>query len=159
MKNSLKSLSHIYIIMCIGSTAIAQTIPTLENAVYGGLVKTQYASSVNWMEDGEHYSKIEYNESNRRPEIVTYSAKDQSKEVLIPYNMLIDKASGKSLSISSWTLSPDNEKVLIFTNTRRVWRYHTRGDYWILNRKSGILYQLGKELAESSLCKQKQHLC
>ncbi len=151
MKNSLKSLSHIYIIMCIGSTAIAQTIPTLENAVYGGLVKTQYASSVNWMEDGEHYSKIEYNESNRRPEIVTYSAKDQSKEVLIPYNMLIDKASGKSLSISSWTLSPDNEKVLIFTNTRRVWRYHTRGDYWILNRKSGILYQLGKELAENSL--------
>ena len=151
MKNSLKFLAYIYIIMCIGSTATAQTIPTLENAVYGGLIKTQYASSVNWMEDGEHFAKIEYNESSKRPEIVTYSAKDQSREVLIPANMLINKANGKSLSISSWNLSPDHEKVLIFTNTRRVWRYHTRGDYWVLNRKSGVLYQLGKGLDESSL--------
>ena len=33
---------------------------------------------------------------------------------------------------------------LIFTNTRKVWRYHTRGDYWVLDMKTGKLTQLGK---------------
>ena len=32
----------------------AQHIPTLEEAVYGGLIKTQGGGSVNWMKDGEH---------------------------------------------------------------------------------------------------------
>ncbi len=41
--------------------------------------------------------------------------------------------------------------MLLFTNTKKVWRYHTRGDYWVLDRKSGALHQLGKGLPESSL--------
>ncbi|NQV36145.1 MAG: S9 family peptidase, partial [Phycisphaeraceae bacterium] len=39
-------------------------------------------------------------------------------------------------------------KLLIFTNTRKVWRHHTRGDYWVLDRESGDLCQLGPNKAE-----------
>jgi dipeptidyl-peptidase-4 len=43
-------------------------------------------------------------------------------------------------------------KVLIYTNTRRVWRVHSRGDYWVLDRASGKLHQLGgKEASEATL--------
>ena len=34
---------------------------------------------------------------------------------------------------------------MIFTNTRRVWRYNTRGDYWVLDLPSGNR-QLGKSV-------------
>lgn len=40
---------------------------------------------------------------------------------------------------------------LQFTNAKRVWRYATRGDYYLVNRKSGERRQLGEGLPESSL--------
>ena len=59
-------------LFCFGTTTHAQRIPTLEEAVYGGLIKTEGGSNVNWMKDGERYSKIEknaegaYEESDRK---------------------------------------------------------------------------------------------
>jgi dipeptidyl-peptidase-4 len=39
----------------------------------------------------------------------------------------------------------------VFTNTKKVWRLNTKGDYWLVDRKSGSLSQLGKTLPASSL--------
>ena len=78
-------------------------------------------------------------------------AKDNSKEVLIPANMLLNPQTGKPISVRNFIFSEDNSKVLIYTNTRRVWRYDTRGDYWVLNLKDGKLQQLGKSLPEATL--------
>ena len=50
---------------CVALAVHAQHIPTLEEAVYGGLVRTEGGGSVNWMKDGEHYSKIERNAAKR----------------------------------------------------------------------------------------------
>src|SRR5665647_108698 len=36
------------------------------------------------------------------------------------------------LSIASFSFSNDNSKLLVFTNTAKVWRYNTRGDYCCL---------------------------
>lgn len=57
----------------------AQTLPTLENAVYGGLVSTRGGGSVNWLEDGVHYSQTEKNPEGGS-DIVSYSAKDLRRE-------------------------------------------------------------------------------
>ena len=46
---------------CMALGMQAQHIPTLEEAVYGGLVRTEGGGYVNWMKDGEQYSKIERN--------------------------------------------------------------------------------------------------
>ena len=43
------------------------------------------------------------------------------------------------------------QKLLIFTNTRRVWRLNTRGDYWVLDLASERLHQLGAGAPSSSL--------
>lgn len=69
-------------------------------------------------------------------EVTAYKAKDNSKEVLIPANMLLNPQTGKPISVRNFIFSEDNSKVLIYTNTRRVWRYDTRGDYWVLNLKT-----------------------
>lgn len=137
-------------LFCLGNSINAQHVPTLEEAVYGGLIKTKGGGNVNWMTDGERYSKIEKNAEGAY-EVYAYKAKDNSKEVLIPAKMLINPQTGKALQIEGFTFSDDNSKVLIFTNSRRVWRYNTRGDYWILNLKDGVMQQLGKGLPESSL--------
>ena len=60
---------------------------------------------------------------------------------------------GKEAAGGEWVyITRDLAKVLIYTNTRRVWRVHSRGDYWVLDRASGKLHQLGgKEASEATL--------
>src|SRR6202021_1442983 len=47
--------------------------------------------------------------------------------------------------------SKDKSRVLIFTNTAQVWRRNTRGDYWVLDLKSGSLQKLGGDAPASSM--------
>ena len=128
----------------------AQHVPTLEEAVRGGLIRTEGGGSVNWMKDGEHYSKIERN-ADGGFDVMAYMAKDNSKEVLIPASLLVNPDTKKPISVRSFTFSDDNSKALIYTNTRRVWRYDTKGDYWVLDLKSGKMQQLGKKFPEATL--------
>ena len=128
----------------------AQHVPTLEEAVRGGLIRTEGGGNVNWMKDGEHYSKIERN-ADGGFDIMAYKAKDNSKEVLIPANLLVNPDTKKPIAVRSFTFSDDNSKALIYTNTRRVWRYDTKGDYWVLDLVSGKMQQLGKKFPEATL--------
>lgn len=140
-----------FCLLYAGSSMLnAQHIPTLEEAVYGGLIKTEGGSNVNWMKDGERFSKIERNAEGGY-EVTAYQAKDNSKEVLIPANLLMHPQTGKPIPVRSFAFDNANSQVLIYTNTRRVWRYDTRGDYWVLNMKNKKLHQLGKGLPEASL--------
>lgn len=47
--------------------------------------------------------------------------------------------------------SDDKSKLLLFTNTQRVWRGRTRGDYWFYDLATHQGHQLGKGLPVSSL--------
>ena len=47
--------------------------------------------------------------------------------------------------------SADLTQVLIYTNSRRVWRQNTSGDYWILDRQSKSLRKLGGNVPASTL--------
>lgn len=139
-------------LLCLLGTGYvqAQHVPTLDEVVYGGLIHTKGSTYVNWLEDGEHYSKTEKNPAGGY-DIVSYRAKDNKKETLIPASMLVKPGTNDTLSVRSFTFNADHTLALIYTNTRRVWRYDTRGDYWVLDMKSGTLKQLGKGMPESSL--------
>src|SRR5690606_24191503 len=54
------------------------------------------------------------------------------------------------LAIENYIWSADRNRVLIFTNSERVWRTNTRGDYWVLDRESGRLKKLGGTAAKPS---------
>ena len=44
----------------------------------------------------------------------------------------------------------DRSKLLIYTNSVKVWRTKSRGDYWVLDVASSDLWQLGGSEAEES---------
>lgn len=123
----------------------------LQQVLSGKMIETKGFGGITWMKDGESYSRVERNSETGGMELVAYTAKDNARKVLIPSSMLIDKASGKQLGIRSVIWSEDNTKVLIYNNTKRVWRYDSRGDYWVLSLTDGTLKQLGKSMPESSL--------
>mgnify|MGYP001204582875 FL=1 len=55
------------------------------------------------------------------------------------------------MKIESFFFSEDRKKVLIFTNSVRVWRYNTRGNYFVYDLKSKDGHRLGSSLPENSL--------
>jgi dipeptidyl-peptidase-4 len=64
---------------------------------------------------------------------------------------LTPKDSAHSLTIKSFTFSNDFKKILIYTNSQKVWRFETRGDYWVYDLSNASLKKMGKSLPSSSL--------
>ena len=63
----------------------------------------------------------------------------------------ITPANAPALDITSFAFSTDNKQLMVFTNTAKVWRYNTTGDYWVLDIASNKLVQLGKGKPSQSL--------
>ncbi len=140
------------LLLWMGQAAMAQNNKLeLEDVLSGKLIQTRGTGPMTWLKDGERYSRIEPNAETGGTDVVAYRAKDNKREVIIPASMLINPETGKPLPVRSLIWSDDNDKVLIYTNTKRVWRYDTKGDYWVLDLKNGKLSQLGKTMPESSM--------
>jgi dipeptidyl-peptidase-4 len=77
--------------------------------------------------------------------------KSGKREVLVGARNLVPENVEEPLQVRDYFWAADQSKLLLFTNTQRVWRYHTRGDYWVMDMNSGKLSQLGKSLESSSL--------
>ncbi len=101
--------------------------------------------SFKWSNDGDSYYKIQ------SEGIVQYMLSSNTYKILFSKEQLTPSGSKTPLNISYFDISDDEQKVLLFTNTKRVWRINTRGDYWVLNIATGKLQQLGVSLPESSL--------
>lgn len=108
------------------------------------LVAQPGVPSTKWTADGSSYYAVE------KKEIVKIQLPSQDKTVFISRKQLITK-NGDTLVPRSFQLSPDGKLALIYTNAQRVWRFPTRGDYWLLNLATGDLKQMGKGRPAASL--------
>lgn len=84
-------------------------------------------------------------------DLVRHDAKSGEKTILASAQVLTPKGEKKPLSVDSFEFSPDEAKVLLFANTKKVWRKNTRGDYWLLDFATKKLMKLGGDAAPSTL--------
>jgi dipeptidyl-peptidase 4 len=103
-----------------------------------------------WQEDGSGYLTLERT-AQGAVNLVRNDAATGAKTVLIAAEKLTPPGASAPLVIEEFTLSADGQRLLIFTNSERVWRSNTRGDYWVYDLKSGKLQKLGKAAKPSSL--------
>ena len=106
-----------------------------------------------WSHDGASYAIVERSTSDgaRTSEIVRYDAASGARTVLVPAARLVPTGKTTALDIDDYAWSNDGRRLLIFTNTRKVWRANTRGDYWVLDVDGGQLRKLGGAAPEASL--------
>ncbi|MCL1664975.1 S9 family peptidase [Elizabethkingia ursingii] len=104
------------------------------------------AQNKQWTPDGNAY----YSFTKNGIEVVDLvnSGKNQP---FLPKEALIPTGSSTPLNVQSFQVSPDGNNLLLFANTKRVWRVNTKGDYWVFNKNTKKLIQLGKGLPEASL--------
>lgn len=101
-----------------------------------GLQWTQDGNAY-WVADKEGIAQVDF-ASKQRTSIATAA-------------QLTPAGTTKPLPIKSFQPSNDGKKLLIFNNTQRVWRYETRGDYWVYDLNTEKLRQLGSTLPAASL--------
>lgn len=100
---------------------------------------------VNWTADGTAYYSI------KSGNIVRNDPKKETEIIEVSKEQLTAAGATAPLNVQSFDYSPDGTKILLFANTAKVWRYNTRGDYWISNNSNKQLKQLGKGLPAQSL--------
>lgn len=105
-----------------------------------------------WLADGSGYTTVEAadGEGGGR-DIVRYDPATGEREVMVPAAALTPEGAEEPLAVRSYEWSPDDRLLLVYTNSRRVWRQNTRGDYWVLDRTDGRLWQLGGDAKPSTL--------
>lgn len=102
------------------------------------------ADKIKWTKDGSSIYELD-NKS-----IVKTNFKNGQQTVIVPAKALVS-ADGKTITPADYAISEDEKQVLIFTNTTRVWRYNTKGDYWLLDIASGKLKMIGADKPKQSL--------
>ncbi|WP_460893450.1 S9 family peptidase [Rufibacter soli] len=108
-------------------------------------VYAQQRGGVYWLKSGNTYVVPE------EGSLTAYTFPGKTKKVLLAKDQLVPAGKTGPLRVRSFALSEDEQKVLLFTNTQKVWRYHTRGDYWVYDRQTKKLQQLGAGRPVSSL--------
>ena len=104
-----------------------------------------------WLKSGNAYTRIEDSAAvEGGTDLVSYDVEKNTRNVLIAAEKLLPPGAAEPLRINNYEWSADNAQMLIFTNSKRVWRLNTRGDYWVLELASGKLKKLGGPDAKPS---------
>jgi len=140
----------------LGSTIAYAQSPALSDLLHREFVAKDFAvksfGPVRWLSGGAFYTTLEPSaKAEGARDLVRYDTATAAREVLVSATQLTLPGADKPLAVEEYAFSADMNRLLIFTNSRRLWRENTRGDYWVLDRKSGALRKLGDGGPPSSL--------
>jgi len=109
-------------------------------------------SALAWLSDGAGYTTLERaaggggdggGGGKTGQDLVRYDAETGLKTILVPASRLVPPGDSTPLEVEEYSWSPDGRRLLIFTNSKQVWRTNTRGDYWVLDLAGWTLKKLG----------------
>ena len=173
----LKTTMKKWLVCTVLATSVAacqntSTTKTLEEAPKAGNAltlariyqdhefSTDRIGRIRWLTDGSGYTAIEKSAettTNEKGEeisigkdIVVYNPESLARKILVSAKSLTPDGADKPLSIDNYLWSDDKKQLLIYTNSKKVWRSNSRGDYWLLNLNTNTLKQLGGEVVKAS---------
>lgn len=105
-----------------------------------------------WIRGGAAFTTLETAPATEgAKEIVEYETATGKRSILVSHQQLLPAKAPKALTVDDYHWSNDAKRLLIYTESRKVWRTNSRGDYWVLDRTTGALKKLGGEAPASSL--------
>ena len=104
-----------------------------------------------WMRGGAAYTTLEPSSDSAGTDLVRYDAASGRRDILAPAARLVPAGDSVPLAVEDYDWSPDGSRLLVFTNTAKVWRENTRGDYWVLDLAGGAPRKLGAGAPPSTL--------
>jgi dipeptidyl-peptidase-4 len=135
-----------------GDESADPSILTLERIFVDREFELERFGPARWLTDGSGYTTVEDSEAvEDGQDIVQYDPQTSQREVKVSAKSLIPEDGEAPLEIEDYEWSEDGRSLLLFTNTERVWRRETRGDYWLLELEVDRLVKLGGERDASTM--------
>jgi dipeptidyl-peptidase-4 len=104
-----------------------------------------------WLK-GNSYAKLEPSPTIKGSmDLISYDISTNKRDILIAAEKLAPAGAEKPLAINGYEWSADDSRVLIYTNSKKVWRQNTKGDYWVLETGTGKLTKLGGDAKPSTM--------
>lgn len=127
-------------------------ILTVERIFAGREFAAERFGPARWMTDGGSYTTLEPSaEAKGSRDLVLYRTESGKREILVSAAKLVPDGAPGPLAIEDYAWSPDGRVLIVFTNSKRVWRQNTRGDFWTYELATGRLRQLGRDFEASTL--------
>ena len=102
----------------------------------------QFFGQVHWLDDST-YTAVEPGPEGKGTQLVRVDAASGRKTTLVPASALVSAGGKDTVDIEDYDWNDSHTRLLIFTNSARVWRENTRGDFWVLDPATMKLRQLG----------------
>ncbi|MCU0369444.1 MAG: DPP IV N-terminal domain-containing protein, partial [Cyclobacteriaceae bacterium] len=97
---------------------------------------TSHGQGIRWEASGNSYLRVADNQ------LVRHTLPANTQTTIVSKADLTPAGVNGSIVIRNYAFSEDQTKLLIYTNTKQVWRLDTRGDYWVLDLTTKKLQQL-----------------
>jgi dipeptidyl-peptidase-4 len=151
----------LFTILVAGACALGASVQAQQKSDVGSLLHRIYATDefqvkvfgpARWLNGGETYTTVEPSAAQKGMlDIVRYDTGTAKRDIMVSAAELIPPGEKSALHIENYEWSADMKRLLIFTNSRQVWRQKTRGDYWVLDREKHLLGKLGGDAPASTL--------
>ena len=162
---SFRSASVALVALCLAhAPAHAQYAPPLQQhpsqafrdtndaAINKHLYQLKFPAGFDWVDGSQRYTALEPSSADpKKLDLVSYVTATGERTIIVPAARFVPTGTDKPLNVESYDWSRDKQQLLLYTNSQRVWRRNTRGDYWLLNIATGALRKLGQDLPASSL--------
>ena len=107
--------------------------------------------SAKWIDGHNSYFRLEDARDGGGQDLVRYDVDSDEKEIVVESAAFVPPNESQPLAIEDYWWSENRSKLLIYTNSKRVWRRKTRGDYWVLDVTNRELRQLGGDAQPATL--------
>lgn len=85
-----------------------------------------------WLPDGRSFGVLE-STGQGATDLYRVDAMTGERQLLVRGADLVPAGERAPVAIEEYTFSPDRSKLLLFTNSQRVWRQNTKGVYYVWN--------------------------
>ena len=134
LKSILSSLAIFFLAQCVFAQ---EKMIQLEDIWASRTFSPEWVWGINSMNDGIHYSSLNYGDKNVHITQYSYETGDS-------ISTIVDSKDLDGISFSDYSFSEDEKKVLLPTETESIYRYSTRSNYYVYDRETKIAEELSE---------------
>ena len=113
--------------------------------ILNSTVSGQDLPQIPWLADGKTFLQA------ADGQIISQNIQTGEEKVFVSRKQLTPAGQKTAIAPEHFSVSDNGRWVLVYTNSARVWRKNTRGDYWLLNLDNKALRKVGKNRISQSL--------
>ncbi|MBL7719421.1 MAG: S9 family peptidase [Flavipsychrobacter sp.] len=135
----------LFVLLCLSVAATAQTSGkeiTLEDVFKKGTFSVKSVPGFNAMADGKRYTQM--SNQGGRQEIEVYELAS-GKKLNTLFDNSLHRPGGKTISVSDYTFSDNEQKMLLFADGEHIYRHSAVYNVYVFDLKDNTVKQVGDQ--------------